>query len=332
MNNSSEICLPTAQHLSIPVLMCLVYFIGFLLNVFSLWVFCCRLPSWSTGTVLQFNLALSDALATPVTPLIATYFIMGNNWPFGQLLCQVKIALMTSHFYGSTFFLTLISVHRYMAVVHYNKSNKMKDKSFIKKLCTGVWLLLLAQSLVYSFVVPPTKVGNRAQCLSFSQKTLTNSLFVINFVLFFFGFLLPLSISAYCYFRITNALSRLNTSTHKGLKVKLKSQRMIRMCLIILGSASCHECNSDDGSGDNKVFSSTVPHSPSCPVRLLLLLDCGRTELLPGPAALCFGSQNFRDAFPSLKRDQTENMQGSESETTSAQPPCNGPYTLSLGH
>ncbi|KAK7933267.1 hypothetical protein WMY93_004163 [Mugilogobius chulae] len=218
MNSSNDTCLPTAQPVSIPVLMCLVYSVGFLLNIFSLWVFCCRLPSWSAGTVLQLNLALSDALATPVTPLIAVYFLMGNNWTFGQFLCQVKIALMSSHFYGSTIFLTLISVHRFTAVVHFNKSSKMKNKSFVKKLCAGVWILLLAQSVVYCFVVPPTKVGNRAQCLSFSQRTLSNSLFVINFVLFVFGFLLPFSISATCYFRLTNALTRLNTTSPKGLK------------------------------------------------------------------------------------------------------------------
>uniref|UniRef100_A0AAV2MP69 G-protein coupled receptors family 1 profile domain-containing protein n=1 Tax=Knipowitschia caucasica TaxID=637954 RepID=A0AAV2MP69_KNICA len=112
MNITNESCLPSAQHPSIPALVCVVFSVGFLLNVFSLWVFCCRLSSWSAGTVLQFNLALSDALATPVTPLIAAYFLNGHDWAFGRFLCQVKIALMSSHFYGSTTFLTLISVHR----------------------------------------------------------------------------------------------------------------------------------------------------------------------------------------------------------------------------
>ncbi|XP_072289503.1 P2Y purinoceptor 2-like [Eucyclogobius newberryi] len=317
MNNTNESCLPIAQPMSIPVLMCLVSFIGFIQNVFSLWVFCCRLSSWSAGTVLQFNLALSDTLATPVTPLIAVYFLMGNNWTFGQFLCQVKIALMSSHFYGSTIFLTLISVHRYTAVAHFNKSSRMKNKRFIMKLCAGVWLLLLAQSVVYCFVVPQTKVGNHPQCLSFSQRTLSNSMFVINFVLFLFGFLLPLSISASCYFRLTNILTRLNTSTPKGLKVKLKSQRMIRMCLVIFGVCFLpmnvtrmiaavltkyfpHHCDTVH-QVQTAYYASWVVAGLNCCLDLLLY---------------CFGSQNFRDAFPSWKKSPTDYQQRSESETT----------------
>ncbi|KAK5909117.1 hypothetical protein CesoFtcFv8_003076 [Champsocephalus esox] len=49
------------------------------------------------------------------------YFAMGSHWPFGRFLCQVKIALLSSHFYGGTIFLTLISIHRYAAVVHFNR-------------------------------------------------------------------------------------------------------------------------------------------------------------------------------------------------------------------
>ncbi|XP_020774343.2 P2Y purinoceptor 2-like [Boleophthalmus pectinirostris] len=232
MNNSSATCSVSTQHFSIIVLLCLVFFMGFLLNVFCLGVFCCRMSSWSAGTTLQFSLALSDALAAPSIPLIATYFAMGNDWPFGQVFCKVIMALLSSQFYGSTIFLTLISVHRYTAVVHFNKSSRMKNKSFIRKLCAGVWLLLLAQCLIYGFTIPTTKVQ---YCLTFIQRTLKDSLFIISCVLFTVGFLLPFIISAISYFRVTNALIHLNTSSSKGLKVKLKSQRMIRMCLIIFG-------------------------------------------------------------------------------------------------
>ncbi|CAL9707767.1 unnamed protein product [Knipowitschia caucasica] len=315
MNITNESCLPSAQHPSIPALVCVVFSVGFLLNVFSLWVFCCRLSSWSAGTVLQFNLALSDALATPVTPLIAAYFLNGHDWAFGRFLCQVKIALMSSHFYGSTTFLTLISVHRYKAVVRFNQSSRMKNKSFIKKICVGVWLLLLAQSLVYSFVVPPTKVNNRVQCLSFSQRTLSNSMFVINFVLFLFGFLLPLGISSVCYSRVTTTLFRLNTSTAKGLKVKLKSQSMIRMCIVIFCMCYLPMNVSRTAAA---VLTKYFPHVCVAVRRvqtayyaswILAGLNCCMDPLL-----YCFGSQKFREAFPSFRQRQTENQQ-SESET-----------------
>ncbi|XP_072289001.1 P2Y purinoceptor 2-like [Eucyclogobius newberryi] len=317
MNNSSdfESCQPRPQPMSIPVLTCLISFIGFILNVFSLWVFCCRLPSWSAGTVLQFNLALSDILATPVTPLIAVYHAMGNGWPFGKVLCTVMVAFLSAQFYGSTIFLTLISFYRYKVVAHFNKSSRMKNKSFIKKLCAGVWLFLLAHSLVYGFATPSTKVGKITQCYSFSQRSQKNSLFIISCVLVSVGFLLPLSISATCYIRVKNALARLNNITPNTLKVKLKSQHMIRMCLIIF--VICFlpmnvirttavvvlkfyrvQCHVSDHL-QTAYFASMVVAGLNC------CLD---------PLLYCFGSQTFRDAVPSFRK--TAEPQSSDTEMT----------------
>lgn len=319
MNNSNETCLPATSHVSITVLMCMVFFISFLLNIFSLWVFWCRLSSWSAGTVLQFNLALSDSLATPVTPLMAVYFAMGNEWTLGRFLCQAKIALLGSHFYGSTIFLTLISVHRYTVVVHFNRSCKMKNKRFIKKVCAGVWLLLLGQSLVYAFMLPSTTEGSSQQCFNFSQKKLSHLYFAINFILFTVGFLLPLGISSACYFSLADTLTRLNTSSPKGLKVKLKSQRMIRMCLIIFGICFLPM---------NVIRTTLVVLTKYYPQRCSLLqsfqtayygswIFAGVNGCLD-PLLYCFGSQSFRTAFASLRMKQVETPR-SDSETTANQ-------------
>ncbi|XP_020774341.2 P2Y purinoceptor 2-like [Boleophthalmus pectinirostris] len=321
MNNSSDsgICLSTPQHMSIPVLMCLVYFMGFLLNVFSLWVFCCRMSSWSAGTILQFCLALSDALGAPVTPLIAVYFAMGNKWLFGKVLCTVTIVFVSSQFYGSTIFLTLISFHRYKAVVHFNKSSRMKDKSFIKKLCAGVWLFLITHSLVYGFGVPATKEGEVTHCLSFSQVSLTNSFFIISCVLVSIGFLLPLSISATCYFRVKNALTCLNI-TAKSLKVKLKSQRMIQMCLIIF--TICFLPANIIGITATVMMKFYPEH---CHTLHQLQTAYYASWIIAGlncfldPLLYCFGSQNFRDAFPSFHIKSTEPQQSDTEMTPNAE-------------
>ncbi|KAJ7994009.1 hypothetical protein DPEC_G00261500 [Dallia pectoralis] len=108
----SESCQIQPQHVSITVFLLLVFVVGLVLNVFSVWVFCCRVPKWSSGTVLQFHLALSDVIVTPVAPLMATYFLMDSHWVFGSFMCKLKIVLLIIHFYGSILFLTLISIHR----------------------------------------------------------------------------------------------------------------------------------------------------------------------------------------------------------------------------
>ncbi|XP_030579688.1 P2Y purinoceptor 2-like [Archocentrus centrarchus] len=316
-SNASGLCLAESQHVSITILLCLVFFIGFLLNTFSLWVFCCRLSCWTSGTMLQFHLALSDAIATPVTPMMAVYFAMGNNWPFGQFLCQVKIALLSSHFYGSTIFLTLISIHRYAAVVHFNRSSCIKRKEFVRKLCVGVWSVLLTQSLIFAFTLPTTKEGSNSQCLSIHQTKLTESYFVINFILFVFGFLLPFFVSAVCYGRLANTLTRLNISTAKGLRVKVKSQRMIGVCLVIFGLCFL-PLNVVRTLG--VILKKYYPQQ--CHVLLQIETAYYTTWILAGvnscldPLLYCFGSQNFRDAFQSFRIGQGDIQNRSDSEMT----------------
>uniref|UniRef100_A0A7N6AWL4 G-protein coupled receptors family 1 profile domain-containing protein n=1 Tax=Anabas testudineus TaxID=64144 RepID=A0A7N6AWL4_ANATE len=308
------------SHTSITVLLCIVSFLGFLLNSFSLWVFSCRLPSWTSGTLLQFHLALSDAIATPSIPMIAIYFAMGSDWPFGQFLCQVKIALLSSHIYGSTIFLTLISIHRYTAVVHFNRSSCMKRKEFVWKLCAGVWALLLIQALIYAFMLPPTKEGSNSQCLSIHQKNLTDTYFVINFILFIFGFVLPFLVSAVCYGHLANTLRRLNISTAKGLKVKVKSQRMIGMCLVIF--ALCFlPLNVIRTVG--VVLKKFYPQE--CHILLQIETVYYACWILAGvnscldPLLYCFGSQNFRDAFQSFRIGHGDVPNRSDSESTANQ-------------
>ncbi|XP_052448873.1 P2Y purinoceptor 4-like [Carassius gibelio] len=230
-----NVCAPEPQHISLVVVLSLVYLLGLLLNGFSLWVFTCRIHKWNSGAVLQFNLALSDAIITPLTPLMAVYFAMDSNWIFGKFACQLKIAVLSIHFNGSVIFLTLISIHRYVFVVHFNRSSLIKRKVFVKKLCIGIWCFLITIGIFYGWLLPVTNEATHERCLSIHQKTLTDAYFTINFVIFFFWCILPLSISVFCYSRLASSVSRININSFKGQAVKTKSLRMIGICLVIFG-------------------------------------------------------------------------------------------------
>ncbi|XP_029916561.1 P2Y purinoceptor 2 [Myripristis murdjan] len=314
-SNESESCPVQPQHVSINVLLNLVFLLGFLLNSFSLWVFCCRMPRWNPGTMLQFHLALSDAIATPATPMMAVYFAMGSHWPFGQFLCQVKIALLSSHFYGSTVFLTLISIHRYVAVVRFNRGSCMKRKAFVKKLCAGVWFVLLIQAVIYAFILPLGKAGRNNQCLSIHQKDLTEAYFVINFILFIFGFVVPFLVSAFCYKRLASTLTHLNVSTAKGLVVKVKSQRMIGVCLVIFGLCFL-PLNMTRTVG--VVLKKYYPQQ--CHVLLRFETAYYASWILAGvnccldPVLYCFGSQRFMATFQSLRTGLKDVQNRSDSD------------------
>lgn len=136
------------------------------------------LPSIATcQTVLQFHLVLSDAVAT-----------------------LVMIALLIIHSYGSILFLTFISVHRYVAVVHDKRSSCMKPKGFVQKFGCYFWL----KGWLVFFFGTQAKVGNRTHCLSIHQVRYIEVYFVINFILLTLGVLLAFSVSLTYYIQLVN--------------------------------------------------------------------------------------------------------------------------------
>ncbi|XP_050967206.1 P2Y purinoceptor 4 [Labeo rohita] len=327
------LCSPEPQHISLAVILCLVYLLGLLLNGFSLWVFTCRIHSWTSGVVLQFNLALSDAIIAPLTPLMAVYFASDSNWVFGNFTCQLKIAVLSIHFNGSVIFLTLISVHRYMSVVHFNRSSLIKRKVFVKKLCAGIWCFLIISGIFYGWMFPVTTEDNHGQCLTIHQKKLIDAYFIINFLIFFFWCILPLTISVFCYSRLASSVSRINISSAQGQSAKTKSMRMIGICLLIFGLCFLP-------LNVVRTIGVVVKKYYPSKCRLLLQLETAyyACYILAGinccldPLIYFFGSRNFIRAFRrSLRvigvRRNVEN--NSDSETVSQTAKRNVTFTVS---
>nr|AXJ20729.1 putative X-C motif chemokine receptor 1-like protein d [Ctenopharyngodon idella] len=70
----------------------------------------------SLTNIFILNLALSDLLFTFGLPFWASYYIWG--WTFGDSGCKAVKFLFYVGFYSSVLFLTLMTIQRYMAVVH----------------------------------------------------------------------------------------------------------------------------------------------------------------------------------------------------------------------
>lgn len=334
MNNTNETnCPPEEQHISLTVLLCLVYTIGLFLNGFSLWIFFFRVSKWNAGTVLQFNLAISDALACPATPLMAVYFVNGNNWVFGGFLCELKIALISAHFYGSIIFLTLISVHRYMVVVHFKRKSPLKRKAFVKKLCFGVWCFLLVGAIVYAILLPVTQEDGHKQCLSIHQTKLTSIYYVINFVLFVLGFLVPFTVTVVCYSCLARSVTHVNVISLQGQSIKRKSLRTIGICLVIFGL-----CFFPLNVTRTIAVIVKKYYPEQCKLLVRVEIAYYSSYILAGvnccldPLIYFFGSHSFNKAFRgSVKRarEQQERENRTESETTSYSTNRNTVFTIS---
>ncbi|KAJ7308057.1 hypothetical protein JRQ81_008560 [Phrynocephalus forsythii] len=226
-------CQPRELHPVIPTLLSVLSAGGLVFNSFSLWIFWFHIKHWNSGVLLQFNLALADAIILPVTPLTVAYFSLGNHWPFGEFLCQLQVFFLSAHLYGSIYFLTFISIHRYQAVVHYNAKNLWRKRSFIQKLVWVLWFLLVLQGFPVFFFLKTSVIGNSVKCLSVFQSELSTLYLTYSILLGTVCFLLPFGISLTSYVMLGRFVANVSQANLRGRVMKAKSLQMIVVALVI---------------------------------------------------------------------------------------------------
>uniref|UniRef100_H3BA74 G-protein coupled receptors family 1 profile domain-containing protein n=1 Tax=Latimeria chalumnae TaxID=7897 RepID=H3BA74_LATCH len=229
---NNDTCQPQSINHFVPIFLSFVFLGGFIINCISLWIFWFRIKHWNAGMVLQFNLALTDSIITPAAPLIIIYSMV-DDWTFGEFPCQLKVFLLSTHMYGSIYFLTLISVHRYITIVHSTKRTIFTRKTVMKKVSIAVWICLLLQGIPFFFVLKTTKINSDTKCLSFHQTDMAVLYFVWNWIIFFTGMLIPFGVCLTCYGLLSTYISKMNTCNTKSKEAKVKSLQTIAMSLLI---------------------------------------------------------------------------------------------------
>ncbi|XP_034969549.1 P2Y purinoceptor 2-like [Zootoca vivipara] len=228
-------CQPWELHFSIPILWGILSVGGLIFNSISLWIFWFAIKRWNSGIMLQFNLALVDIIVLPVMPLMVTYFSLGNHWPFGQFVCQLQVFLLSTHLYGSIYFLMLISIHRYQAIVHYNAKTLWRKKSALKRLVLIFWAFLFLQGLPLFFFLKTSVIGNSIKCLSIYQSELAYFYLTYRIILGIFCFLIPFGISLVSYMMLGAFVAKISQANLRGKVMKTKSKQMITITLAIFG-------------------------------------------------------------------------------------------------
>lgn len=98
------------------------------------------------ANTFMLNLCVSDLLFLLSLPLWAVYYSKGYSWPFGWFACKVCGALHNLNLYASIFFITSMSIDRYLAIVRPLRSQSSRNPRRARFTCTLVWLLACACS------------------------------------------------------------------------------------------------------------------------------------------------------------------------------------------
>ncbi|XP_049459902.1 coagulation factor II (thrombin) receptor-like 1, tandem duplicate 1 [Epinephelus fuscoguttatus] len=137
------------SHLStvfLPIIYIIVFVVALPTNAMAIWVFLFRTKKKHPSSIYMANLALADLLFVIWIPLKIAYHLNGNNWIYGQGLCEVLVAFFYGNMYCSISFIACISVQRYWAVVQplsqRHRSNRLAVIVSIT-IWVVVWLLTI---------------------------------------------------------------------------------------------------------------------------------------------------------------------------------------------
>ncbi|XP_035487904.2 probable G-protein coupled receptor 25 [Scophthalmus maximus] len=222
------------SNIFLPIVYCLIFLTGFLGNLFVITVMGCK--GRRGGRLVDtfiLNLALADLIFVLTLPLWAISASRGGQWDFGpagDLLCKLSSYIIAVNRFSNIFFLTCMSVDRYLAVVRLLDSRHLRSSRCIRSTCAAVWsssLVLGIPSLLYRGVKPS---DDGLFCVENSSSTFFLGLSLTMTVL---TFVLPVFIIVLCYGTI---LSHLNRHSVAAVNPRAEARRRhsVKMVLSII--------------------------------------------------------------------------------------------------
>ncbi|KAB5586597.1 hypothetical protein PHYPO_G00003520 [Pangasianodon hypophthalmus] len=225
-NNDYQVCsnpnVSAFSQVFLPTLYSIVFIVGFIGNGLVLCVLVKYHQRANVTDVCLFNLALSDLIFLISLPFWGHYAAV-NEWTFGDFMCHTVTALYMLGFYGSIFFMILMTLDRYAVIVHAQTSLFSKHRSVRASVAMAffMWALSFAASL-------PTIVYSQAKNESDGWKCKEEYPEGTAWKLFsyielnIFGLIFPLSVMVFCYSRIIPILMAIKSQKrHKAVRLIL---------------------------------------------------------------------------------------------------------------
>ncbi|KAG7513209.1 chemokine XC receptor 1-like [Solea senegalensis] len=220
-NITDEVCekedLVSFASIAIPVFFSVVITLSLIGNILVLVILALYENIKCLTNIFILNLAISDLVFTAGLPFWAIYHISG--WVFPDLLCNIVTFVFFIGFYSSILFLTIMTIYRYLVVVHpLSKLSARKNRVGIF-LSILMWMISIGAampSLLYSAVISiPHKDTHSRGCEYIDTLWEISSISQQNIV-----FLVAFVVMAFCYINILRKITRRRSHT-KNRAVKL---------------------------------------------------------------------------------------------------------------
>ncbi|KAI4874690.1 hypothetical protein NFI96_007174 [Prochilodus magdalenae] len=198
-------------------------------NALALWVFC-QGRRCSPSKVFLLNLAVADISYVLVLPMRVVYHVSDSHWPLGEASCRLVGFLFFLNLYCSMYFMTCISLDRFLATVLPLQCQKLRRTANAKVACAILWVIVTVSMAPVLFrpqtVTIRTAERNATVCLQLYLEKTSHQALVSTAL----AFAVPLVTLTVCYVLI---LHKLRTMTfHERTPVQRKAVRMIVLTMV----------------------------------------------------------------------------------------------------
>ncbi|XP_033494307.1 type-1 angiotensin II receptor [Epinephelus fuscoguttatus] len=196
----------------VPIVYSCIFVIGIVGNSMVVAVIYCYMKLKTVANIFVLNLAVSDLTFLITLPMWATSTAIGYHWPFGGFLCKACAGLVTFNLYTSIFFLTALSMDRYLAIVHPMRSRRFRTVVYARITCVVIWLFAFVLTVPTAMTRDLHKITNYTTVCGILHPNIEDALrlkellLAISLMKSLLGFLVPFIIIITCYCLIGRAL------------------------------------------------------------------------------------------------------------------------------
>ncbi|XP_035528955.1 C-C chemokine receptor type 5 [Morone saxatilis] len=242
-----EVCVYQRHGASfLPALYSIFFLLGVLGNSLVIWVIACGVRLRSMTDVCLLNLALADLLLVCSLPFLAHQ--ARDEWRFGDTMCKMVLGIYHIAFYCGIFFISLMSIDRYLAVVHAVYAMRARTRSFGMIAAAVTWVAGFLASFPDLIFLKERSNGTHTRfCFpaypnANSQDNSSHnphfwavfSLFKMNLL----GLFVPLAIMGFCYSQIIWRLLYSQSSKKQAIRLVLMVVAVFFCCWVPYNIAS----------------------------------------------------------------------------------------------
>ncbi|KAM5288044.1 cysteinyl leukotriene receptor 2 [Ctenodactylus gundi] len=304
-----------------PVVYLIIFVWGALGNGLSIYVFLQPYKKSTSANVFMLNLAVSDLLFTATLPFRAHYYLNNRSWVFGDLACRTMSYAFYVNMYTSIYFLTVLSVARFLAIVHPFQLLHVTSIRTAWILCGITWVLVMASSTMMLKSGSEPK-NNTMSCLELDSQKI-KKLLIMNHLALVVGFLLPFFTLSICYLLAIRVLLKeeipeasVRASHRKALTTIVIALVMFSLCFLpyhtlrTLHLATWKEDSCGDGLHKAVVVTLALAAANSC----------------LNPFLYYFAGENFKDRLRDVFRK--DNLQKAKTKYSLPVCVCLKPETI----